>query len=175
MNAMALTGQVLMGQSVMVKSSEVRRTCRLVRPCCTHRWSTLAAFCKAWHSSASSKPCVLFITAYLLMLFFPFIWLILTVVPTSFHIAHHHLCSWLVVGREESGLGSCSAAGSGAGTVECHGGTSWQRSLQVAGYQSQCTAWGEKLCLVLTKALVSLVTVDVFGCFWLPPMSWPAI
>lgn len=33
-NAMALTGQVLMGQSVMVKSSEVRRMCSLVRPCC---------------------------------------------------------------------------------------------------------------------------------------------
>ncbi len=35
-NAMALTGQVLMGQSVMVKSSEVRRTRSLVRPCCIH-------------------------------------------------------------------------------------------------------------------------------------------
>lgn len=77
--------------------------------------------------------------------------------PTSFHIANHHHCSWLVVGREKSGLGSCSAASSGAGTVECHGGTSWQRSLQAAGYQSQCTVGGEKLCPVFTEALLSWV------------------
>lgn len=86
--------------------------------------------------------------------------------PTSYHMANHHLCSWLSVGREKPGLGSCSAAGSGAGTVECHGGTSWQRPLQAAGDQSQCTAWGEKLCFVGTKSLMSLVTIDVFGCHW---------
>ncbi len=84
--------------------------------------------------------------------------------PTSFHIANHHHCSWLVVGREKSGLGSCSAASSGAGTVECHGGTSWQRSLQAAGYQSQCTVGGEKLCPVFTEALLSWVAIDVPAC-----------
>ena len=83
--------------------------------------------------------------------------------PTSFHIAHHHLCSWLISGREKSGLGSCSTAGSGAGTVECHGSTSWQRSLQAAGYQSQCTAWGEKLCPVFT-GVMPLVVVGVLAC-----------
>lgn len=40
-------------------------------------------------------------------------------------------------GREEPGMGGCSATGTSAGSTQCHGSTARQRAVQVACHQSK--------------------------------------